>query len=181
MLAKDEDNDEDRHEELARAKLTLIECFVAITVSLTCVCMSAVFLVQEIEFIVARGVSDNFLGLILVPLVEKAAEHLTAVDEAWDNQINFALFHCLGPSIQTALLNAPLTVIVGWGMDKEMSLNFEIFMVVLLVLSILVVGNFLRDGKSNYLEGALCVLVYFIVAVCTWYYPGVEIASTNQY
>jgi Ca2+:H+ antiporter len=125
-------------------------------------------------------VSDNFMGLILVPLVEKAAEHLTAVDEAWDNQINFALFHCLGPSIQTALLNAPLAVIVGWGLDKNMTLNFEIFMVVLLVLSILVVGNFLRDGKSNYLEGMLCVLVYFIIAVTSWYYPGVEVAATNQ-
>lgn len=158
----------------------MIECFVVIAISLACVCMSAVFLVQEIEYIVERGVSDNFLGLILVPLVEKAAEHLTAIDEAWDNQINFALFHCLAPSIQTALLNAPLTVIVGWGMDKNMSLNFEIFMVVLLVLSILVVGNFLRDGKSNYLEGALCVLVYFIIAVCTWYYPPVHITSTNQ-
>lgn len=180
ILEIDEHHDEDRHEELARAKLTMTECIIVISISLACVCMSAVFLVQEIEFIVERGVSDNFLGLILVPLVEKAAEHLTAVDEAWDNQINFALFHCLAPSIQTALFIAPLTVIVGWGMDKDMSLNFEIFMVVLLVLSILVVGNFLRDGKSNYLEGALCVLVYFIVAVCTWYYPSVEITSTNS-
>ena len=39
-----------------------------------------------------------------------------------------------------------------------MDLNFEIFMIVVLVLSILVVGNFLRDGKSNYLEGALLVV-----------------------
>jgi Ca2+:H+ antiporter len=180
ILEKDEHHDEDRQEEAARAKLTMVECILAIAVALACVCLSAVFLVQEIEHIVARGVSDNFLGLILVPLVEKAAEHLTAIDEAWDNQINFALFHCLAPSIQTALLNAPLTVIVGWGMGKDMSLNFEIFMIVLLVLSILVVGNFLRDGKSNYLEGALCVLVYIIVAVCTWYYPQVHIASSNQ-
>lgn len=46
--------------------------------------MSAVFLVQEIEHIVLeQGVPDNFMGLILVPVVEKAAEHLTAIDEAW--------------------------------------------------------------------------------------------------
>lgn len=157
----------------------MTECLVTIAVSLTCVCMSAVFLVQEIEHIVEMGISDNFMGLILVPLVEKAAEHLTAVDEAWDNQINFALFHCLGPSIQTTLLNAPLAVLVGWGMGKEMSLNFEIFMIVLLVLSILVVGNFLRDGKSNWLEGALCVMVYVIIAVTSYYYPPVHMASTN--
>ena len=45
-------------------------------------------------------------------------------------------------------------------------------MVVLLILAIVVVGNFLKDGKSNYLEGALCVLVYLIIAVTTWYYPN---------
>ncbi|KAJ5888798.1 hypothetical protein N7495_008839 [Penicillium taxi] len=179
ILEMDEAMDADHHEEMQRKKLTFVECLVAIVISLACVSMSAVFLVQEIKYIVARGVSDNFLGLILVPLVEKAAEHLTAVDEAWDNQINFALFHCLAPSIHTALLNAPLAVLVGWGLGKEMSLNFEIFMVVLLVLSILVVGNFLRDGKSNYLEGALCVFVYFIIAVTTWFYPSVEVTSTN--
>ncbi|PLB42406.1 hydrogen/calcium exchanger domain-containing protein [Aspergillus candidus] len=177
VLEKDEHRDEDREEEKRRAKLTLVECFIAIAVSLAFVCMSAVFLVQEIEHIVERGVPDNFMGLILVPLVEKAAEHLTAIDEAWDNQINFALFHCLGPSIQTALLNAPLVVIVGWGLGKDMGLNFEIFMIVTVVLSILVVGNFLRDGKSNYLEGGLCVLIYVIIAVTTWYYPEVHEAG----
>lgn len=116
------------------------------------------FLVERIETIVHSGVPDQFLGLILLPLVEKAAEHLTAVDEAWDGQMNFALYHCLGPSIQTALFNAPLVVVVGWAMGKDMDLNFEIFMVALLVLSILVVGNFLRDGESNYLEGFLLVV-----------------------
>lgn len=72
--------------------------------------------------------------------------------------INVALYHCLGPSIQTALFNGPLVVIVGWFLNKPMDLNFEIFMVALLVLSILVVGNFLRDGESNWLEGALLVV-----------------------
>jgi len=124
-------------------------------------------------------VPDNFMGLILVPLVEKAAEHLTAVDEAWDNQINFALYHCLGPSIQTALFNGPLVVLVGWGLGKPMDLNFEIFMVVLLVLSTLVVGRFLQDGSSNYLEGTLLVLVYIIIAVTTWYYPNADETTTN--
>lgn len=93
-----------------------------------------------------------------MPLVEKAAEHLTAIDEAWDGVINVALYHCLGPSIQTALFNAPLVVLVGWLIGKPMDLNFEIFMIGLLVLSILVVGNFLRDQESNWLEGALLVV-----------------------
>lgn len=75
-----------------------------------------------------------------------------------DGVINVALFHCIGPSIQTALFNGPLIVLIAWAMGKPLDLNFEIFMIVLLVLSILVVGNFLRDGESNWLEGALLVV-----------------------
>ena len=114
----------------------------------------------------------SFMGLILVPLVEKAAEHLTAVDEAWDNQMNFALSHVLGATIQTALFNAPLVVMVGWGKHLPMDLNFDLFNIVVLILGILVVGNFLRDQKSNYLEGALCVYIYIIIAVAAYYYPN---------
>lgn len=112
------------------------------------------------------------MGLILVPLVEKAAEHLTAIDEAWDNQMNFALSHVLGATLQTALFNAPLVVIVGWGLQKEMGLDFEIFNMVVLILAIITVGQFLRDGKSNYLEGFLCVIVYIAIAVAAFYYPN---------
>ncbi|KAL9001556.1 MAG: hypothetical protein Q9169_000131 [Polycauliona sp. 2 TL-2023] len=173
VLEKDEARDQDRHKDLRKAKLTLTECILALVISITLVALHAVYLVEQIEFIVLeRGVSDSFMGLILVPLVEKAAENLTAVDEAWDNQMNFALSHVLGSSIQTALFNGPLVVIVGWGLGKAMDLNFEIFNAVILILAIIVVGNFLRDRKSNYLEGALCILIYIIIAVASWSYPN---------
>lgn len=51
-------------------------------------------------------------------------------------------------------------------MGKEMDLNFEIFMIVLLVLSIVVVGNFLRDGESNYLEGAMLIVSVLFSLYC---------------
>ncbi|KAF2476739.1 vacuolar calcium ion transporter-like protein /H(+) exchanger [Lindgomyces ingoldianus] len=179
VLERDEHHDLDRENDLNKPKFTFTECLVALVIALTLVTLLAVFLVERIEDVVEAGVPDQFLGLILLPLVEKAAEHLTAVDEAWDGQMNFALFHCIGPSIQTALFNAPLVVIVGWIMGKDMDLNFEIFMIVLLVLSIVVVGNFLRDGESNYLEGALLMIIYVIVAVAAWYYPNPDVATSN--
>ena len=97
VLEKDEERDADRHIDLAKDKLTLTECVVALVIALTCVSMHAVFLgkipsrlvidaltvlayvlVEEMEYIVEEhGVKDAFMGLILVPLVEKAAEHLT--------------------------------------------------------------------------------------------------------
>ncbi|KAI7970561.1 hypothetical protein EIK77_004587 [Talaromyces pinophilus] len=83
VLENEENKDEDGEKEQYRPKLTLFESLLAIAVSLTCVSLSAYFLVDQIRYIVERGVPDNFMGLILVPLVEKAAEHLTAIDEAW--------------------------------------------------------------------------------------------------
>ncbi|KAI9773564.1 MAG: hypothetical protein M1840_006838 [Geoglossum simile] len=180
IFQQDELNDADRHKDLAKDKLTLTESIIAIVFALACVSLHAVFLVEQIPYIVKeRHVNDPFMGLILVPLVEKAAEHLTALDEAWDNQMNFALSHILGSALQTALLVAPIAVIVGWGLDKPMGLNFEIFMVVVLILSIIVVGNFLKDGKTNYLEGALCVIVYIIIAITAWFYPNPHQGATN--
>lgn len=172
VFEHDEQRDRDGHKDLAKEKLTLTECIIALIISVALVSIIAITLVHEIPAIVLKGgVSDPFMGLILVPLVEKASEHLTAIDEAWDNQINFALAHCIGSTIQTAMLNAPLVVIAGWGLGLPMDFNFEIFDIVLLILAIITVGNFLRDEKSNYLEGVLCVIVYIAIAAAAWYYP----------
>jgi len=180
LFEVDEQNDEDHNEDLRKAKLTFTECILALSISVTLVTLIATGLVEQIAPVVEeRGISDAFVGLILVPIVEKAAEHLTAMDEAWDNQMNFALSHVLGATIQTALFNAPLVVIVGWGLGKPMDMSFELFDIVMLILAILVVGNFLRDQKSNYLEGALCVIVYMIIAVAAYYYPNPVAAGTG--
>jgi len=93
--------------------------------------------------------------------------------------MNFALSHILGATIQTALFNAPL-VIVGWGLGKKMNLNFELFEIAIMILAIIVVGNFLRDQKSNYLDGALCVIVYIVIAVAAFYYPGTSTVMTQE-
>lgn len=158
VIHKDEMSDRDREEDHHKPKLTMTEALAGLTISIALVTLLLVFLIEQIEYVVKSGVPDQFLGLILLPLVEKAAEQLTAIDDAWDGVINVAMYHCIGPSIQTALLNGPLIVIIGWIIGKPIDLNFEIFMIGLLVLSILVAGNFLRDGETNWLEGMLLVV-----------------------
>lgn len=70
----DEHKDNDRHEELRKPKLTFIEVCVALAISLACVSLIAIALVGQIHYLVEkRGVSDAFVGLILIPLVEKIA------------------------------------------------------------------------------------------------------------
>jgi Ca2+:H+ antiporter len=75
----DEHMDNDRHKELKKPKLTLIEVLVALAISLACVSLIAVSLVGQIHYIVERGVSDAFVGLILIPVVEKLAGRLFRV------------------------------------------------------------------------------------------------------
>ncbi|KAJ9131180.1 Vacuolar calcium ion transporter [Pleurostoma richardsiae] len=177
----DEARDRDGSKDKKKDKLTLTECVIALAISIALVTIIAISLVDEITPIVeTRGISDPFMGLILVPLVEKAAEHLTAIDEAWDDQMNFALSHVLGATLQTALFNAPLVVIVGWGLDKAMGLDFDVFNITVLLIAIVTVGNFLRDQKSNYLEGVLCVIVYIAVAVAAFYSPNPHEAGSTE-
>jgi Ca2+:H+ antiporter len=88
VLAADEEKDADRQRDLTKPRFTFTECIIALAFSLTLVSLIAVILVNEIHPMVEEyGIPDNFMGLILVPLVEKAAEHLTAIDEAWDDQM----------------------------------------------------------------------------------------------
>jgi Ca2+:H+ antiporter len=87
VLEADEHADLDHHEDLAKSKFTFTECVIALVLSLVIVTLLAYFLVERIEDVVEFGIPDQFLGLIMLPLVEKAAEHLTAIDEAWDGQI----------------------------------------------------------------------------------------------
>lgn len=169
----DERRDHDKRQDESKPKLTMTECIIALAISVALAFLISIALVLQIEPIIKNSrVSDSFMGLILVPLVEKVAEHLTAVDEAWDNQMNFALSHVLGATLQTTLFNAPLTVIVGWGLGKPMDLNFDIFNLVMLILAILTVGRFLQDQKSNYLEGFLMVVLYIAVAVSSFHTPN---------
>ena len=83
IIEMDEHRDADRHKDLSKSKFTMTEALVALVIALAFVTVFLIFLVEQIEHVVASGVPDQFLGLILLPLVEKAAEHLTAVDEAW--------------------------------------------------------------------------------------------------
>ncbi|KAL2881180.1 hypothetical protein SGCOL_003471 [Colletotrichum sp. CLE4] len=83
VIETDEHRDADREADMEKPKFTLTEAVIALLMSLVLVTLLLIFLVRGIEHVVHSGIPDQFLGLILLPLVEKAAEHLTAIDEAW--------------------------------------------------------------------------------------------------
>lgn len=112
---------------------------IALVIITILVAVCAEYLVDSIDSIVQTlHVSKTFVGLILLPIVGNAAEHVTAVVVAWKNKMNLAISVAIGSSMQIALLVTPFLVILGWIIDKPMTLHFESFETVVLFLSVLI-------------------------------------------
>ena len=136
------------------------------------VAICAEFLVDSIDAIVQQvGLSKTFIGLILLPIVGNAAEHVTAVVVAYKDKMDLAIGVAVGSSMQIALFVTPFMVILGWIIGQPMSLNFQGFETVVFFLSVLVVNYLIGDGKSNYLEGCMCLGTYIIIAIAFYVYP----------
>jgi Ca2+:H+ antiporter len=120
------------------------------------VAVCAEYLVDSIDSLVQTAhISKTFVGLILLPIVGNAAEHVTAIVVAVKDKMDLAMGVAIGSSMQIALLVTPFLVILGWIIDQPMTLHFETFETVVFFLSVLVVTYVIQDGKSNYLEGAM--------------------------
>ncbi|KAF2125626.1 vacuolar calcium ion transporter /H(+) exchanger [Dothidotthia symphoricarpi CBS 119687] len=120
----------------------------------------------------SSGISQAFIGLIVIPIVGNAAEHVTAVAMAMKNKMDLAIGIAVGSSIQIALFITPLVVILGWCMGKPMTLYFNIFETVCLFVAVLIVNFLILDGRSNYLEGSLLIGSYAIIALSSFFYPS---------
>ncbi|TAQ86113.1 hypothetical protein B7494_g5562 [Chlorociboria aeruginascens] len=140
------------------------------------VALCAEFLVGSINAVVSgnSGLSEAFVGLIILPIVGNAAEHVTAVTVALKNKMDLAVGIAVGSSIQIALFVTPFIVLLGWCMDKEMTLYFTLFETVCLFVSAFIVNFLVLDGRTNYLEGALLIAAYVIIAVAAFFYPQVD-------
>lgn len=136
------------------------------------VAVEAEFLVGSISHVAETwGLSELFIGVILVPVIGNAAEHLTAVTVAMKNKMDLSLGVAIGSSTQIALLIAPLLVLVGWAIGQPLTLNFGVFEVVTVFVSILIVNFIALDGESNWLEGAMLLGTYGIIALAFLFHP----------
>ena len=144
-----------------------------LVVTTVLVAQCADYLVGSIDSLVETAhISKAFIGLILIPIVGNAAEHVTAVVVAVRNKMDLAMGVAIGSSIQIALLVTPFLVMVGWAIGQPMSLHFETFETVSFALSVIIVTYTVQDGKSNYLEGAMLMGLYFIIALAFFATPA---------
>ncbi|MFH5802837.1 calcium:proton antiporter [Alienimonas sp. DA493] len=120
--------------------------------------------------------SELFLGVVIVAVVGNAAEGLVAVWVARENKMELSFQIAMGSSLQVALLVAPALVFAsgfmnGWGPGDLMTLEFSLFELLSLAAAVLIAGNALSDGESNWLEGAMFLAMYLFFALVFWFHP----------
>jgi len=136
------------------------------------------FLVGSIE--TARqslGLTQTFVGVIVVALVGNAAEHSTAVWAALKNKMDLSLSIALGSSMQVALFVTPCLVFASYAFGQPMDLEFSLPEIVAIAVAIWIAQQISGDGESNWLEGVQLLSVYVIMAILFSYLP--EAAQPN--
>jgi len=180
------ENEKERGQDGDHQHMSRTAAVILLLVSTGLVAICAEFLVDSINDVVKRSpIGEVFIGLIILPIVGNAAEHVTAVAVAMKNKMDLSIGVAIGSSIQIALFITPLIVIIGWILDREMTLYFSLFETVCLFVSAFIANFLVLDGRSNYLEGALLCSTYIIISVVAFFYPngddrsdGTSIATT---
>ncbi|MEO8909277.1 MAG: calcium/proton exchanger [Gemmatimonadaceae bacterium] len=122
------------------------------------------------EAVKVLGLSEFFVGLILIPIIGNAAENSSAIIMAVRNRMDLALNIAIGSSIQVALLIAPVLVLLGMAFHQPMDLAFTTMEVASIGLAVLVATSVIRDAESNWLEGAFLLLAYAVLAVAFFFF-----------
>lgn len=168
------EEEEEEEPEMSWLVALLAMVLVAVLVGVT-----AEFLVDSINGLVESNpsLSAEWVGLILLPIVGNAAEHWSAVLGAVKDKLDLSIAIAVGSSIQIALFVIPFIVVLGWIIGKPLLMLFDPFESVTLFLAVIIVNQALADGKTNWMEGLTLFLVYILIAVSFWYYPGSETAN----
>jgi Ca2+:H+ antiporter len=129
-------------------------------------------LVGVVEPVVADlGVSEFFLGIILIPIIGNAAEHLVSVQFAAQNKMALSVEISISSSLQVALLVAPLLVFISLVLGHPLTLIFNNFELIALSAGVLIAVLVSADGESSWLEGAALTGIYLILGMAFFLLP----------
>lgn len=139
--------------------------------------VATAFVALEAEFLVASlepalkdlGLSELFVGLIVIPIIGNAAEHSSAIMFALRDKVDVTLEIAIGSSTQIALFVAPALVFISLFVGHPMDFVFSTFEVAAVALSTVLVFMISSDGRSNWLEGAQLTGAYVIMAISFYF------------
>jgi Ca2+:H+ antiporter len=172
-LLSQEDGPLTREAVVHETKWSVRRSLITLVASTAAIAVLSETLVGAVEPVVTGlGLTEFFLGIIIIPLVGNVAEHLVAVEVATKDQMELSLAVSLGSSLQIALFVAPLLVFISLLFDHTLLLIFTTFELIALFSASLVAALVALDGESNWLEGAQLLAVYLIIAIAFFFVPG---------
>jgi Ca2+:H+ antiporter len=163
------------HSSNSKPEWSRLKALLVLLVATLFVAWLSEFLVSTVE--TAReqmGVTEVFIGIIVVAIIGNAAEHSTAVWMAIKNKPDLSLGIAVGSSLQIALFVAPMLVMVSGFLGHPMDLEFTIPEVVAVIAAVAIVAEISRDGETNWLEGVQLLSVYLILAILFYFLPAVH-------
>ncbi|GIO30627.1 MULTISPECIES: calcium/proton exchanger [Paenibacillus] len=124
------------------------------------------WLVGTLETFTSKfGLSELFVGAFLVAIIGNAAEHSAAVMLAMKNKIGAAVEIAVGSSLQIALFVAPVLVFASFFFGNTMNLVFTAIELLAIGVSVFIAKSIIQDGKTNWYEGLMLIVVYVILGV----------------
>ncbi|HZQ08296.1 MAG TPA: calcium/proton exchanger [Anaerolineae bacterium] len=145
-----------------------------LVVSVVFLAILSEILVGAVEpLIQAQGLTELFVGVIIVPIIGNAAEHIVALEMAMKNRMELSLGIAIGSSLQVAVFVAPLLVFIALLLGQQLTLVFNQFELAALLAAVIITALIALDGESNWLEGAQLLIVYVILAIAFFFLPDV--------
>jgi Ca2+:H+ antiporter len=168
--------DEETHEHWSKGKSALI-----LFIATAFVALISEFLVGAVESArTSLGLTEVFVGVIVVAIIGNAAEHSSAILMAMKNKMDLSVGIAVGSSIQIALFVAPILLFASYFIGPtRMDLEFSIPEIVAVLVAIGIAGQISGDGESNWLEGVQLLSVYIILGILFFFLPEVHHAAQN--
>jgi Ca2+:H+ antiporter len=135
--------------------------------------MSELLVDQVTETARRLGMSELFIGVVIVALAGNAAEHYSAVLMAARNRMDAAAAIAVGSSTQIALFVAPVLLFLSYLIAPQpMDLLFTLFEIVAIVLAVLTIVLIAHDGETHWMEGVQLLAVYIILVLGFYFLPA---------
>ncbi len=151
---------------------TMRQAFSVLAAATVGIALMSEFLVSSVEPVThTLGFSEFFIGIIIIPIIGNVAEHIVAVQVAIKDQMDLSLSIALGSSLQIALFVAPVLVFISPVLGHPLTLEFNGFEMIGLTAASVIAAFVSLDGESNWLEGAMLLAVYSIVALAFFFLP----------
>ncbi len=158
-----------RSEEPARALSQSVIILILSTLGVAWLSEALVHVAEAV--ITGLGVSEFFLGIILVPLIGNVAEHLVSVQMALKNKMDLSTEIAISSSLQIALFVAPLLVFISLLLGHPLQLIFNQFELLALLTAVVIAALVSSDGESTWLEGAGLLAIYLILGLAFFLLP----------